>query len=175
MTTRILKLLVVFVLTVFLYNCGSSHNVIHDGKVYEVKGSEFYQAGVDVTESLSEETRSNIKETLNERLKQDAEFEAKQKALEKKQKEQEKIQKQAEKQQKELEKKQKAIEKAQKEKDDARKAMVKASDKLKKEQRKYDRLLEKGKLSPKDIEKWDAKIEKLKAAKAKAEEKFNKL
>lgn len=175
MTTRILKLLVVFVLTVFLYNCGSSHNVIHDGKVYEVKGSEFYQAGVDVTESLSEEKRSNIKETLNERLKQDAEFEAKQKALDKKQKEQEKIQKQAEKQQKELEKRQEAIEKAQKEKDDARKAMVKASNKLKKEQRKYDRLLEKGKLSPKDIEKWEEKLEKLKAEKAEAEEKFNTL
>jgi chromosome segregation ATPase len=172
MTARIFKLLVVFVLTVFLYNCGSSHNVIHDGKVYEVKGSEFYQAGVDVTESLSEETKTRIQEKLDTRLDLRAEEERRQEELEKMLKEQEKIQKQAEKRQAELENKQEEIEIKQEEREDARKAFIEANNKFKKEQKKYERLLEKGKLSPEEIKKWDDKIEKLKKEKDEALESY---
>lgn len=175
MTIRIFKFLAVFTLSAFLYNCGSSHNVVHDGSVYEVKGSKIYKAGNEVTETLPEETKSGIQETLETRLALKAEEEKRQKELENRQKDQEKIQKKAEKRQKELEQKQKDIEKEQKKREDARKAFIKANDKLKKEQKKYDRLLEKGKLSPVDIEKWDEKIEKLQKEKDKAEERYNSL
>lgn len=170
-----MKKLTVIIITLVLFSCGTSYNVVHDGSTYEVKGSKIYKAGTEVTDTLSEETVTSIQETLEERLAVKAEEEKRQKELEKKLNEQEKLQKQAEKRQKELEKKQEEIEKEQQKRQDARKAFIKASEKLNKEQKKYDRLLEKGKLSPVDIEQWDEKIEKLKKAKDKAEEYYKSL
>lgn len=175
MKNLLFNLFTVIILSTFLYNCGSSHNVVHDGKVYEVKGSKFYHAGVEVTETLPEETKANVRATLNERLQQEAEIASQQKELAKQQKEQEKARKMVEQNQKELEAQQKTIAKAQKEKVDARKNMVKISNKLNKEERKYSRLLKNGKLSPVDIEKWQAKIEKLKMEKSEAEAYYKSL
>lgn len=57
----------------------------------------------------------------------------------------------------------------------AQKALDKANDKLDNETKKYQKLEAKGKLSPNDIEKWEEKLEKLRANASKAQQKANKL
>lgn len=168
MKTTLSNFLAVVIVSAFLYNCASSYDVVHESDIYKVKGNNIYKNGNDVTESLTEETKTSIQETLDARLALRAEEEKKQEELEKRLKEQEKIQKQAEKRQAELENKQEEIKKRQEEREDARKAFINAKQTLKKEQKNYNRHLEKGKLSPEDIKQWDNKIEKLEKAKDEA-------
>ncbi len=151
---KILKLLAI-VTCVFAFSCGSTEKVISsDGKVYELKGNKFFNNGEDVTEVLTNEEKTELKEVLEQRLAVEEAAAKKQEALEKAQAKAEKAKKKAEKEQKRLEKRIK-------EKENARKDFFKAKDKLQSRQEKYAKLLDKGKLSPNDIEKWEKTIKGL--------------
>lgn len=170
-----MKTTILLVFVFLLLGCGSSYDVVHDGSAYNVKGSKIYKGGVEVTETVSDETKMHITNKLNERLVQEAEAKKMQKELRAQQNEQEQLQKEAEEKQKVLEAEQDRIEKVQKEKNDARKAFLHANDKLKKEQKKYSKLLDKEKLSSDDIEQWKNKLEQLKSEKDKAEAYYKSL
>lgn len=175
MKIQLSKLLFYFAFLALLFSCGTSHNVVYNGSMYEVKNSKIFKAGNDITEAVSEETKAGIEATLNARLETIAKEKAMKEALKAQQAEQEKVLKEAAKEQRALEKKQKEIEKAQKEREAARKSFMKASDQLKKEQNKYSKLLKRGKLSAEDIKKWDEKISALEKEKDKAESYYKSL
>ena len=168
-----MKYIYILALTLLITACGSSEQVIYDGKVYDVKGDKIYNRGDKVTESLSEEQKTNIRQTSEARLTAKKEAEAKKEALEDKQKAQEKAIKDAEKALKEVEKKQKAIEKAMEKKETLREDFIDANSKYKDQKDKYQKLHDAGKLSPNDEEKWAKRLDKLKSKMEEAERELN--
>lgn len=143
-------------------SCGSGEQVImEDGAVYKVKNDHFYSKGKDITESLSNNEKDDIKGVLNKRLEAERIAEAKKEKL---QQEQDKVNEalaQAEEKQKALETRQKELEDKQEALDDARENFLKAKENLQDKKDKYNKLKEKGKLSASDEEKWQGRFEDL--------------
>ncbi len=128
-----------------------AQEVMHQGTTYKIKGKTILKEGVDVTNTLSMDEQTQIKEAF-----------AKQKALNKERSEAEKAIKKAEKEQKKAEKKQKQAEKELKARQKAQSKFEKAEKKYNNERSKFDRLKKKGQLPTKDEAKWLKKMEDLK-------------
>ena len=126
----------------------SAQQVIHEGKVHDIKGKSIFHNGVDVTSSLEPAEREGIFKKFKNQQKDDKNAEKARKKREKSVKKNEKAQKQAE---KSLKQKQKAQDN-----------FNKATKKLNQNQDKYNKLKEKGKLSPNDEAKWMKKLESYK-------------
>jgi len=169
-----MKYIYILAFSFLILSCGSSEQVIYDGKVYELKGDDIYYGSDKVTESLSDEQKSNIRQTLNARLALEQEVKAQKEALEAEQRAQEKALKQAEEALKKAEKEQKSLEKAAKRKEKLREDFIGASSKYKSQKEKYQKLHDAGKLSPNDEEKWAKRLEKLKSKMEKAEQELKK-
>jgi chromosome segregation ATPase len=168
-----MKYIYILTLSFLIIACSSSEQVIYDGSVYEIKGDNIYKRGEKVNESLSDELKTNIRQTLDARLALEKEAEEKKDALEAEQKAQEKAIKDAEKALKEAEKKQKAIEKALEKKEKLREDFIDANSKYKDQKDKYQKLHDAGKLSPNDEEKWAKRLDKLKSKMEEAERELN--
>jgi DNA repair exonuclease SbcCD ATPase subunit len=168
-----MKYIYILALSFLILACGSSEQVIYDGSVYEIKGDKIYKRGEKVNESLSDELKTNIRQTLDARLALEKEIEAKKEALEAEQKAQEKALKEAENALKKAEQAQKALEKALEKKEKLREAFIDANSKYKDQKDKYERLHDAGKLSPNDEEKWAKRLDKLKSKMEEAERKLN--
>ncbi|XMO88408.1 hypothetical protein AAFN75_08935 [Algibacter sp. AS12] len=158
-------LIVLFLGLGFVVN---AQDVNFNGEPYEIKKDKIFKAGVDVTETLSEEDKAGVLAAFNSKMAQIKNAEETKKRVEKAEKEQEK----AEKEQKQAEKKQKKAEKELKKSQKAQSKYDKAAKKHKDALSKYEKLKSKGKLSPVDEEKWLDKIEKYKEASAKAKKKL---
>ena len=102
---------------------------------------------IDVTNTLSQEEQTTIKNRLSEQI-----------FAEKKLKEEEKAQKKAEKRIKAAEKKQKKAEKQLKANEKAKKNYADVQEKYEKELKRHKKLSDKGKLSPEDEIKWQKKL-----------------
>ncbi|MFV0540811.1 MAG: hypothetical protein ACK5MZ_06185 [Aestuariibaculum sp.] len=113
------------------------------GETFHVKGKTFLKNGEDVTESLSLEKKTEIRNALD------------------KQKEVKKVQEQTEKAREQAEKAQKKAEKTKMQAEKAEANYNKAQNKHSSTVSKYEKLKNKGKLSPVDEEKWLKKIDKL--------------
>ena len=168
-----MKYIYILALTFLITACGSSEQVIYDGTVYEIKGNHVYNRGEKVTESLSDELKANIRQTLDARLAMEKEIKAQKDALEAEQKAQEKALKAAEEALKKAEQEQKALEKAAEKKEQLREDFIDANSKYKDQKEKYQKLHDAGKLSPNDEEKWAKRLEKLKSKMEEAERKLN--
>ncbi len=131
------------------------------GEAYEIKKDRIFKADLDVTDTLSEEEKQQIRGAFDEKMLKVKEAEETQKRIEK-----------AEKKQKSAEKKQKKAEKELKKSQKAQSNFDKSTKKHKDAISKYEKLKKKGKLSPVDEEKWIEKIEKYKEAAAKAKKKL---
>ncbi|MFV9549837.1 hypothetical protein [Algibacter sp. PT7-4] len=149
----------------FLVN---AQEVSFNGVSYEIKKERIFKTGIDVTDTLSEEEKTEIRAAFDKKMMQIKEAEATKARIEKAEKEQLK----AEKEQKKAEKKQKKAEKALKKRQKAKSNYEKSTKKHKDAISKYEKLKKKGKLSPQDEEKWLEKIEKYKTAIAKAKKKL---
>ena len=143
--------------------CGSTERVItDDGKIYEVKGDTFMNNGVDVTQSLTNEEKENIKKSLEEKIEAREASEKIQNELEDKQRELEKVQEEARRKENELKEKQEKLESKRDDLKDAKDDYAKSKKRLTSKMDKFQNLKEKGRLSPKDEEKWLEKIKDLK-------------
>lgn len=151
-----------------------AQEVISNGTAYDIKGDKIYKRGEKVNESLSDELKTNIRQTLDARLALEKEIEAKKEALEAEQKAQEKALKDAENALKKAEQEQKALEKAAEKKEKLREAFIDANSKYKDQKDKYQKLHDAGKLSPNDEEKWAKRLDKLKSKMEEAERELNK-
>ena len=120
--------------------------------VYEVKKDLIFKNGVDVTNILTADEKSQIFAAFEKSNIERAEAIKTQKRIEK-----------AEKEQKKAEKKQKKAEKALKQKEKAQSNYDKATKKHQDALKKYEKLKRKGKLSQQGEKKWLEKIEKLNA------------
>ena len=169
-----MKYIYILALSFLILACGSSEQVIYDGSVYGIKGDKIYKRGEKVNESLSDELKTNIRQTLDARLALEKEIEAKKEALEAEQKAQEKALKDAENALKKAEQEQKALEKAAEKKEKLREAFIDANSKYKDQKDKYQKLHDAGKLSPNDEEKWAKRLDKLKSKMEEAERELNK-
>ena len=147
--------LIIFTLTT------KAQEVTQNGTVYKVKGKTILKEGVDVTNTLSVEDQTKIKEAL-----------LKQKALDKERSEAEKAIKKAERDQKKAEKKQKQAEKDLKARQKAQSKFEKAGKDYSNNSNKYEKLKGKGKLSPNEEAKWLKKLEDLKNDLEKAKKKL---
>lgn len=153
-----------------------AQGVEYDGLKYEVKGDLIFKDGKDVTQTLSLETKNQIKTALDNRLRSEKvadEIREKQKDAEKSLKKAERAQKKAEKDQKKAEKAQKRVEKELKAQQKTQNNFQKASRRLEQNQTKYEKLKRKGKLSPNDDERWLNKLEKYRENLEDAKKKLN--
>ena len=168
---------ILFILaTAAFMSCGSSETVItEDGKVYEIKGSHYYNNGVKITDDLSLNEKKAIDKLLESKLEAKKASEERLERLKNEQNELEKQRKQAAEKQKKLEARQKKLEREQEAREKARKNFLDAKEKLKDQTERYERLKEKGKLSPRDEEKWQEKLKDLKEDLKKAELTYNNL
>ncbi|APY10641.1 hypothetical protein BWZ22_05025 [Seonamhaeicola sp. S2-3] len=152
-------LLIIFVLTglsVF------SQEVILNQSIYQVNKNTIFKEGVDVTNDLSKEEKSEIFKI----------YKKQQKDITKIKKAQKKAEKEQEKAEKKVEKKKKQAEKALKKKEKAQANYDKAIEKHEAALSKYEKLKNKGKLSPVAEAKWKEKIAHLKTKIAKAQKKL---
>lgn len=123
----------------------NAQQVIHNGKIHEVKGKVIFHEGEDITSSLHTDERESIFKKLKKQLKEDKNAE---KAINQRENDIKKAQKSQSKAEKALKQKQKANDK-----------FNMASKKLNQNQDKYQKLKDKGKLSPNDEAKWLKKLE----------------
>ncbi|MDV7186774.1 hypothetical protein R3X25_05720 [Lutibacter sp. TH_r2] len=145
-----LKVIITTIL-LFAFVIVQAQKVEYNGKNYMVKGTTIFIDKVDVTNTLSQEEQTNIKNRLSEQIVAKNKLNTATKA----QRKAEKKQRKAEKKQKNAEKELKAKERVQKKYSDAQK-------KYKKELKRSEKLRGKGKLSPEDETKWQKKLESLK-------------
>jgi N-methylhydantoinase A/oxoprolinase/acetone carboxylase beta subunit len=138
----------------------SAQDVSFNGKAYSIKKDRFFEAGIDITDALSEEEKQGILSAFDKKRIQIEKIEVAETRIEK-----------AEKAQK-AEKKQKKAEKALKKRQKAQFNFDKAAKKHKAAISKYEKLKRKGKLSPVEEEKWLEKITKYKGASEKAGKKL---
>lgn len=138
----------------------NAQQVIHEGKIHEVKGKAIFHDGVDITSTLHTDERESIFKNLKNQLKEE-------KNVEKARKKQEKAVKKAE-------KAQKKAEKALKQKQKAQDNVNKATRKFDQQQEKYQKLKNSGKLSPNDDAKWLKKLNGYKNDIEKARTKLNR-
>jgi chromosome segregation ATPase len=163
------KITLALLTLIIISSCGSSEKVItNDGQLYTVKGKKIYKNDEDVTESLSSGEKSNVFNTLDNRMEAEKKIEEEQKKLKK---EQDRLKKA----QKEAKEKQEKLEKELKEKNRARERYLDAKKELVDERKIYEKRLKKGKLSPNDIEDWESKFEKLEKQVTELERQYNKL
>ncbi|MGC6431782.1 MAG: hypothetical protein ACON5F_12130 [Jejuia sp.] len=147
------------VLTLGLVITGLSISAQHlkvNDTLYDVKKGVILREGIDITNILSKERKTEILTAFNSQQQELA----KEKAIKDKLESAEQEQKKAEKQQKRAEKKQKKAEKALRQKEKAQANYDKAISKYDNAQKKYEKLKKKGKLSPVDEANWLEKIEK---------------
>lgn len=167
---------ILLIATLFIVSCGSSERIIgSDGTVYEVKGDTFIADGKNVTETLTSEEKTDIRNLISEREKATEEAERLKKDLEKKQKELERAEEEAKRKQKELEEKQEALERKLKAKEEARENFLKTKEKLRDEKKRYEKLKKEGKLSPNDDQKWQEKLKELEIEVEVAKKKMDEL
>jgi septal ring factor EnvC (AmiA/AmiB activator) len=152
-----MKYLLLLLLLGFGYTVGAQE-VNFNGETYKIKKERIFKDSIDVTETLSDDEKQQIRAAFNREMAQIKESEEVAKRLEKAEKEQKK----AEKERKKAEKEQKKVEKALKKKEKAQSNFEKAVKKHEDAIKKYEKLKKKGKLSPVDEEKWLKKMDDLK-------------
>ncbi|MGB3606526.1 hypothetical protein [Psychroserpens sp.] len=159
-----IRIFTIALISSFLFSCGSSESVImEDGSVYEVKGKTFKTNGADVSESLTDDEKQNIRALITKKREAQEEAERLQKELERQQEDLEKAQEQARKKQEDLEDKQRDLESKLKAQEEAREDYLKAKKRLADQQEKYKNLRDKGKLSPRDEASWAEKLAEIQA------------
>lgn len=156
--------------------CGSSEKVImDDGTIYKMKNNSFYHNGKDISAELTSEEKAAIKNTLNERIEAQRLAEDKIKELAEEQEKVEEALKKAKERQEQIETNQEQLEERIKAREEAREDVLKAKERLLDKKERYETLKAKGKLSPRDEEKWQARIAEFEAELNKANEIYKQL
>ncbi len=163
-----MRKLIVVIMLIAIVSCGSSERVItDDGKVYEVKGNNFYTKGEDVTNTLTEIEKKRIQTTLENRLKSEE-------ALAKKQDQISESLKELKQKEKELKEKQNQLDNTENNRKEARDDFFKIRENLNDVKQDYQLLKDKGELSPKDDAKWQKRLVKLERKLKEAEIRINR-
>lgn len=158
---RFIKILSVFSIAI-MASCGSSQKVIMpDGTIYKVKNDRFFHNGKDISEKLTIGEKKDIESTLNERMEAQRLAEKKKKEIEAEQEKIEEALKKARERHEQLEANQEQLEEKLKAKEEAREDVLKAKERLLDKKERYEILKAKGKLSPRDEEKWQARLAEL--------------
>ncbi len=172
---KFLKIVSIFSIAIMVA-CGSSQKVImDDGTIYKIKNNSFYHNGKDISAELTSEEKAAIKNTLNERIEAQRMAEDKKKELAEEQEKVEEALKRAKERQEELEANQEQLEEKIKAREEAREDVLKAKERLLDKKERYETLKAKGKLSPRDEEKWQARIAEFEAELNKANEIYKQL
>ncbi len=161
---------------IILTACGSGEKVImDDGTIYKMKNDSFYHNGKDISEELTSEEKAAIKNTLNERIEAQRWAEDKKKELAEEREKVEETLKKAKERQEELEANQEQLDEKIEAREEAREDVLKAKERLLDKKERYETLKAKGKLSPRDEEKWQARIAEFEAELNKSNEIYKQL
>ena len=164
----------VVLLFLLLMSCGSSERVItKNGTVYNIDGNEIKRNGVTVTDEISDESKDNVYDLLEQKENFDKANAEKIKYLEDAIEKQKDIENQAKQKQKDLKEKLEALKDTIEKRQEARDKYAS----LKKEFEQNKRLLEKqkDKLSQKEIKEKQREIEALKIKVSRAKDELEKL
>jgi len=148
-----------------LLACGGSQRVIsEDGKVYTVKDNDYYKNGKNISETLADEEREKLENTLEQRLKtQKIESER----IERYDDELSKIDneiKKAQDRKKSIKDEKEQFQNNIKAKEDARQNFLKIEKEYSNAQMEFEKLKNAGSLSPNDKIEWQEKLQKLEQA-----------